>query len=81
MVLPVGRSGISIVAGYLGLFSLCVLPAPIALIVSLFAIRDLKQNPKLLGWGRAIFGLVMGILGTAALIIFLVARLAEQGRV
>jgi hypothetical protein len=72
MLLPVGRSGWAIAAGYLGLFSLIVLPAPIALIVSIIAISDIRKSraavhPKH-GMGRAIFGLVMGILGTGALV-------------
>lgn len=71
LLLPVGRSGWAIAAGYLGLFSLIVIPAPISLIVSLMAIRDIRRSkgsakPKH-GMGRAIFGLVMGILGTVAL--------------
>ena len=71
MLLPVGRSGLAIAAGYLGLFSLIILPAPIALIVSVLAIRDIRNHrddphPKH-GMGRAIFGLVMGLLGTGVL--------------
>src|SRR4051794_36538416 len=63
MLLPVGRSGWAIAAGYLGLFSLIVLPAPIALIFSIIAIRDIRKSrtaahPKH-GMGRAIFGLIM----------------------
>lgn len=71
MLIPVGRSGWAIAAGYLGLFSLVLLPAPISLIVSLVAIREIRRSrgtsqPKY-GMGRAAFGLVMGILGTALL--------------
>lgn len=71
MLMPVGRSGWAIAAGYLGLFSLILFPAPISLAISLVAIRDIRRSketskPKH-GMGRAIFGLVMGILGTAVL--------------
>ncbi len=66
-LLPVGRSGWAIAAGYLGLFSVGLVLAPIAIIVSIVALRDLKMNPKKFGKGRAIFGLVMGILGSVAL--------------
>src|SRR5688500_3456530 len=41
-ILPVGRSGMAIAAGYLGLISVLAVPGPIALIVSLVAISDLK---------------------------------------
>ena len=68
-LLPVGRSGLAIAAGYLGLFSVTLVLAPVAALVSVLAIRDLKSNPKKMGMGRAIFGLVMGILGSVALAI------------
>lgn len=76
MLLPVGRSGWAIAAGYLGLISLVVVPAPLALICSIAAIADIRKsksavNPKY-GMGRAIFGLIMGILGTSILVILLV---------
>ncbi len=44
-VLPVGRSGYAIAAGYLGLFSLLVVPAPLALLFGILAVNDLKKNP------------------------------------
>jgi hypothetical protein len=78
MLLPVGRSGLAIAAGYLGLFSFLVIPAPIALIVAILAIRDIKRNPKAHGMGRAIFGLIMGILGTIALVFFAVVLIANH---
>ena len=72
MLIPVGRSGWAIAAGYLGLFSFIVFPAPIALIVSIIAIGDIKRHPERHGMGRAIFGLIMGVLGTALLAFALV---------
>jgi hypothetical protein len=63
MLLPVGRSGWAIAAGYLGLFSVLVIFAPISLIVSIIAIRDIRKHDKR-GMGRAIFGLIMGALFT-----------------
>ena len=73
MLLPVGRSGWAIAAGYLGLFSFVIFPAPLALAVSIVAIIHLRRNPKLHGMGRALFGLIMGILGTAMFAIGVVA--------
>ena len=72
MLIPVGRSGWAIAAGYLGLFAFLILPAPLALIVSIVAILDIRKSraaekPKH-GMGRAIFGLITGILGTMVLI-------------
>ena len=72
-LLPVGRSGWAIAAGYLGLVSLLIVPAPFALFCGLMAVRDIRKNPKKRGMGRAIFGLVLGVLGTA-LIVFLFLR-------
>lgn len=77
MVLPVGRSGWAIAAGYLGLFGLVVVPAPFALIVSIIAIRDIQKSKKTgkrkYGMGRAIFGLIVGLLGTGLLLFLLIA--------
>jgi len=64
MLLPVGRSGWAIAAGYMGLFAMLCFPAPVAIILGVIAIVHLRRNPKLHGWGRAIFGLVMGVVFT-----------------
>jgi hypothetical protein len=77
MLLPVGRSGWAIAAGYLGLFGLVIIPAPLALIVSIVAIRDIRKSkgtssPKH-GMGRAIFGLIVGVLGTGFIVALLVS--------
>lgn len=76
MLLPIGRSWFAIAAGYAGLFAVIPIFAPIALILGILAIRDIQRNPKLHGMGRAIFGLVMGLLGTSILILVVVAILA-----
>jgi LSD1 subclass zinc finger protein len=73
MLLPVGRSGWAIAAGYAGLFAVVCFPAPLAILLGVIAIVHLRRNPKLHGWGRAIFGLVMGIICTVPLIGVLIA--------
>jgi GYF domain 2/Domain of unknown function (DUF4190) len=78
MVVPVGRSSWAIAAGYLGLFSLLVLPAPFALATGLLALNDIRSDPKKHGKGRAIFGIVMGALGTVVLVGFFVGLLLER---
>jgi predicted acyltransferase len=70
MLLPVGRSVLSILAGYAGLFALIPCFAPVAVILGILAIRDLKKHPEKHGMGRAIFGLVMGIVCTIGWIWF-----------
>lgn len=73
-LLPVGRSGWAIAAGYLGLFSLLLLPAPFALLTGVLAVRDIRRHPDRHGMGRAIFGIVLGSLGTLALVAIFTAR-------
>ncbi len=68
MILPVGRSGYAIAAGYLGLFSVLFVFAPFAILFGVLAIKDIKKRPEKLGMGRAIFGIVMGAIFTIGLI-------------
>lgn len=74
VLLPVGRSGWAIAAGYLGIFSVTIILAPLAIIVSIVAMMDIKKSrnssKKKHGMGRAVFGLIMGILGSVLLIIW-----------
>jgi len=83
MLLPVGRSGWAIAAGYLGLFAVLAVPAPFALLTAILAIRSIRRSQhteqKLHGMGRAIFGLIMGVLGTAFLC-FIVYAIATKER-
>lgn len=82
MLLPVGRSGWAIAAGYLGLFALLIAPAPLAVIVSIIAIADIRKSkqpgahPKH-GMGRAIFGLIIGIVGSLLLLKMILAMLSQ----
>ncbi|MEZ5314577.1 MAG: DUF4339 domain-containing protein [Thermoanaerobaculia bacterium] len=73
-LLPVGRSGWAIAAGYLGLFSILLVPAPFALLSGVLAIRNIRRNPTLHGMGRAIFGIVAGALGSLLLLLLFVFR-------
>jgi hypothetical protein len=78
MLLPVGRSGWAIAAGYLGLISVLLLPGPLAVICAILAMVHIKKNPELHGMGRAIFGLVVGSLGTIALLVAFVVFLSKK---
>lgn len=76
LLLPVGRSVWAIIAGYLGLFSVTLVFAPGALICGIVAIVDIRKSrlgpkPKY-GMGRAVFGVIMGVLGTIGLIVVLI---------
>ena len=68
LLMPVGLSGWAIASGYLGLVSVLCLPAPFALLTGILAIREMRRNPKKHGMGRAIFGIVMGSMGTLVLL-------------
>lgn len=75
-VLPVGQSTWALFAGYLGLFSiLCAPLGPLAMLCGVMAILDMKKNPRVSGWGRAITGIVLGTIGSLLLVlaIFMVA--------
>jgi hypothetical protein len=73
-VVPIGRTGLSIVSGYLGLCALVPPLAPIALVVSIIAWVQFQKNPGKLGKGRIIFGLIAGSIGTAALVYLLLVK-------
>lgn len=75
MILPVGRSGWAIASGYLGLFSVLLVFAPFALLTGILAVADIRKHSDKHGMGRAIFGIVMGALGTIGLIAVIVASL------
>ena len=72
---PVNRTALSITAGYLGLFAILIIPAPFALAIGIWALIDLKKRPNTWGKGRAWFGVIMGGLGTLALLAIIVATI------
>lgn len=72
-LIPVGRSGWAIAAGYFGLFSVLGVFAPAALLCGIMGLRSIRKNPGLGGKGRAWFGIVMGAIFTALVAFGLVA--------
>lgn len=77
-LLPVGRSGWAIAAGYFALFSVLIIPAPAALFCGVMALNDISKNPDKIGKPRAFFGIVMGSIGIIILLIFLAKRYAHS---
>ena len=75
MIIPVGRSPWAILAGYLGLFSVLLIPAPFAVLFGVLAIRELRRNPTKHGMGRAIFGIICGSLAMGLAVVFLSTRM------
>ena len=80
MLLPVGRSGWAIAAGYAGLLSPLMCPAPLAIVFGILAVRDMRKNPAKHGMGRAIFGIVMGSLVCAIPLIALIVGVVSDLR-
>jgi uncharacterized RDD family membrane protein YckC len=70
---PRSRSKWAVAAGYLGLCSVILFPAPFALVAGILGVRDLKQHPDRSGMAGAIFGIVMGALGTAVIVLAVVS--------
>jgi len=72
-ILPVGRSGYAIAAGYLAFFSIFLIPGPFALLFGILGIWDIKRDSEKHGMGRAIFGVTAGLISTIILIYFLIS--------
>lgn len=73
LLLPVRVNVWAFFAGYLGLFAVLMIVAPFALIAGIVAVRQLSRNPDQRGKGRAWFGIVMGVLGSVAFVLLLIA--------
>lgn len=72
MLLPVGRSGWAIAAGYLGLMGWLIWPlAPIALVTAELGRRQIRRDPSKHGMGRVTLGFIGGIIGTIPLLFIL----------
>jgi len=83
MLIPVGRSGWAIAAGYcglMGLFPVCGVPFVIgAWVTGFLALSHMKQNPKLSGAGRAWFGIICGGVIGAIINIMAIIGLVAAG--
>jgi hypothetical protein len=78
-LVPVGRSGWAIAAGYLGLLSCFPLVGALfgilAVVAGILALRASRRDPRLGGQGRAIFGIILGGMcgaGNLALIVLMI---------
>lgn len=66
-VLPVGRSGMSIAAGYVAIFAMFVWPlGPVALGLGIWALAKARHGGH--GRGRAVFAVVVGALATVGFV-------------
>jgi len=71
-LIPVGRSGWAIAAGYAGLLAVFPIVGQLAIVFGILAIRDIKKHPGRHGLGRAWFGIVAGALATLVWLVLLV---------
>ena len=79
MLLPVGRSGWAIAAGYVALFGIVIFPlAPLGGVLALLAVRDIRRHPQRHGMGRAVFALVIGAAWMLAFVGFVVYNVARR---
>lgn len=66
---PTGFDQLAIIAGWVGAFSFPILiPAPVALILGIVALKRIRQHPELKGRGRAWFATIWGLLWSLALV-------------
>jgi len=68
-LMPVGRPVSAIASGYLALFTVLpligIIPAVLAVITGVTALKRIRQDPALCGKGRAWFGIIFGgLFGT-----------------
>ena len=73
LLVPIGRSGWAISAGYLGLLSLIPFVGLLALVLGIVAVCELKKHPDKHGAGRAWFGIIAGGLSVLIYGIFFAA--------
>lgn len=75
LLIPINRNIIAVIAGYVGIFSLLILPGPLALILGIIALVQLKHRPQQFGRGRAWFAVIIGALASILLLVFLASVL------
>jgi hypothetical protein len=61
---PTGMAQAALISGCLSIF-LC--PAPVAVVLGILGILDVRRAPGRIGMGRSVFGLVAGLVGSVAL--------------
>jgi hypothetical protein len=76
-LLPIGRSGWAIASGYLAFFAFIPLIGPAALATGILGLRDIRRR-GVHGMGRAVFGIVLGSLGTVLTLFVLVVALSRR---
>jgi hypothetical protein len=74
---PPGMAQAAFVSGWLSIF-LC--PAPVAVVLGILGIVDVRRAPGRIGMGRSVFGLVAGLLGSVGLVAALISGFLSETR-
>lgn len=74
-VLPVGVPGAAIAAGYLGLISVLIAPAPFALVLGIVGLRQIRKGEHKYGKLRCWTGIVLGGIFTGLLLFIIGAMI------
>jgi uncharacterized protein DUF4190/uncharacterized protein DUF4339 len=78
LLVPTGpQSGLAIAAGYCGIFSIFPVLAPVAIILGVLALKDLKAHPEKKGAGRAITGIVLGTFVSVVVLLLIIAAVLK----
>jgi hypothetical protein len=77
-IVPINTTPLAIAAGYVGLISVLCIPAPLALLLGILALRELKRKPNRDGRYRAVFAIVMGAIFTIPLVVIVIALVAKN---
>ena len=79
LLVPIGRSGWAIAAGYIGLLSFIPFVGFLALALGIVAVRDLHKHPDKYGAGRAWFGIIAGGLSSLVYLMMFIS-VADSAR-
>lgn len=78
-IVPVGKSPFAVISALLGLLSLACCPmGPIALVLGIVGIVHIRKKPGLEGTGRAIIGILLGLVGTIGLFAMIIAIASDM---
>lgn len=79
MLVPLGVDPVALIAGYLGLFCLIIVPSPLALGFGIWALVRLRRNPAARGRVRAWFAIGAGSVGTLLVLVTVYNLLTYKG--
>ena len=78
LVLPMGTPISAIIAGYLGLVSVLILPAPFAVVMGFVGLRQIKKGGKRYGKARCWVGIILGGIVTIGVVAIMIESILNQ---